>query len=83
MSELGIDPSLFSQVLMYYAHESFGSTWAGKPEIDPNRDEQTEGQEMTPHECLDIAYNRVSQDDLVEAGEFHKEFLRIPHAYCF
>ena len=69
---------------MYYAHESLGSTWAGKPEIDPTTDdEQTEGQEMTPFECLDLAYNRVLQDDLVMAGEFHREFFRVAHAYCF
>jgi protein phosphatase PTC7 len=46
--------------------------WAAEPEIDPtmdNEDEQIEGQEMTPYECLNLAYSDVLEDEQVEAGE--------------
>jgi len=72
--ESGVDPSLFSQALMYHAHRYSRSAWAGEPEIDPTMDyeerEQIEGWEMTPHECLDLAYGGVLREKYVQAGEY-------------
>ncbi len=72
--ESGVDPSLFSQALMYHAHRYSRNAWAGEPEIDPTLDyeerEQIEGWEMTPFECLDLAYQGVLREKSVQAGEF-------------
>ncbi|KAG6335364.1 hypothetical protein ID866_3727 [Astraeus odoratus] len=69
----GVDPSLFAQSLMYYAHRCCHESWAGEPEIDPTQDQdgqqaQVEGWELTPYRCLDLAYNSVLRDRLVRAG---------------
>ncbi|KAF8447971.1 phosphatase 2C-like domain-containing protein [Boletus edulis BED1] len=68
----GVDPSLFAQALMFYAHNSSHDSWAGEPEIDPTQDhgqhEDVRGREMTPYECLDLAYHQVLEEQLVEAG---------------
>ena len=37
--ESGVDPSLFSQSLMYHAHRYAQSGWPGEPEIDPTSHE--------------------------------------------
>ena len=79
-TESGVDPSLFSQALMYHAHRYCRSAWAGEPEIDPTLDyeerEQIEGWELTPFECLDLAYGGVLREKFVQAGEY---FLWRPH----
>ena len=58
---------------MYYAHQYSRNACAGEPEIDPTMDyeehEQIEGEEMTPYECLDLAYESVLRDKHVESGE--------------
>ena len=58
---------------MYHAHRYSRSAWAGEPEIDPTLDyeerEQIEGWEMTPYECLDLAYGGVLRERFVQAGE--------------
>ncbi|KAI6150775.1 phosphatase 2C-like domain-containing protein [Pisolithus tinctorius] len=68
----GVDPSLFAQSLMYYAHRSSRDSWAGEPEFDPTQDQQernqVDGRELTPYQCLDLAYHGVLRDNLVEAG---------------
>ncbi|KAI6108972.1 phosphatase 2C-like domain-containing protein [Pisolithus thermaeus] len=68
----GVDPSLFAQSLMYHAHRHSRDAWAGEPEIDPTQDQPErageDGREITPHQCLDLAYHSVLQDRLVEAG---------------
>lgn len=68
----GVDPSLFSQALMFHAHRYSRNAWAGEPEIDPTMDyeerEQIEGWEMTPYECLDLAYGGVLREKFVQAG---------------
>ncbi|KAF8077955.1 phosphatase 2C-like domain-containing protein [Lyophyllum atratum] len=68
----GIDPSLFSQALMYHAHRYSRNAWPGEPEIDPTLDyeerEEIEGWEMTPYECLDLAYGGVLREKFVQAG---------------
>jgi protein phosphatase PTC7 len=68
----GVDPSLFSQALMYHAHRYSRNAWAGEPEIEPTMDyeerEQIEGWEMTPYECLDLAYGGVLREKYVQAG---------------
>lgn len=68
----GVDPSLFAQALMYSSHNYSHDSWAGEPEIDPTQDhehsEDVRGREITPYECLDLAYRRVLREQLVEAG---------------
>lgn len=70
--ESGVDPSLFSQALMYHAHRYSRSAWAGEPEVDPTLDyeerEQIEGWEMTPYECLGLSYDGVLREKVVQAG---------------
>jgi len=70
--ESGVDPALFSQALMYHAHRYSRNAWAGEPEIDPTMDyeerEQIEGWEMTPYECLDLAYGGVLREKYVQAA---------------
>ncbi|RDB21375.1 Protein phosphatase PTC7 fig [Hypsizygus marmoreus] len=70
--ECGVDPSLFSQALMFHAHRYARNAWAGEPEIDPTLDyeerEEIEGWEMTPYECLDLAYGGVLREKFVQAG---------------
>ncbi|KAJ7091402.1 phosphatase 2C-like domain-containing protein [Mycena belliarum] len=70
--ESGVDPALFSQALMYHAHRYSRSAWAGAPEVDPALDyaerEQIEGWELTPYECMDLAYGGVLREKRVEAG---------------
>jgi protein phosphatase PTC7 len=71
--ESGVDPSLFSQALMYHAHRYSKDSWAGEPEIDPTLDyeerEQIEGWELTPYDCMDLAYGSVLREKAVQAGE--------------
>ncbi|KZP11994.1 hypothetical protein FIBSPDRAFT_898576 [Athelia psychrophila] len=70
--ESGVDPSLFSQTLMFHAHRYTRAAWAGEPEIDPTLEyeerEEVEGWELTPKECLDLAYGGVLRERMVEAG---------------
>jgi hypothetical protein len=58
---------------MYHAHRYSRNAWAGEPEIEPTMDyeerEQIEGWEMTPYECLDLAYGGVLREKYVQAGE--------------
>ena len=68
----GVDPSLFSQALMYHAHRYSKSSWAGEPETDPiqeaEENQQVEGWEMSPAECLELAYGGVLRERDVKAG---------------
>ncbi|KAJ6581554.1 phosphatase 2C-like domain-containing protein [Mycena capillaripes] len=70
--ESGVDPALFSQALMYHAHRYSRNGWAGEPEIDPTltyeEREQMDGWELTPYECMDLAYGGVLREKSVEAG---------------
>ncbi|PSR74921.1 hypothetical protein PHLCEN_2v9455 [Hermanssonia centrifuga] len=70
--ESGVDPSLFSQALMYHAHRYAKLGWPGEPEIDPTQDyeerEKVEGWELTPMECLELAYGGVLRENGVLAG---------------
>jgi len=71
---------------MYYAHQSSCTAWAGEPEIEPSVDleehEEMEGQEMTPYECLDLAYTDVLQEKPVEAGEHYYRQPGFPYHSC-
>ncbi|KAI5124507.1 hypothetical protein M0805_003031 [Coniferiporia weirii] len=70
--DVGVDPSLFSQALMYHAHRYSKQAWAGEPEIDPLHNyeerEQVQGWELTPRECLELAHGAVLREKTVEAG---------------
>lgn len=69
----GVDPSLFSQALMYHARRYAMTAWAGEPETDPTQDyeerERVDGWEITPAECLELAYGGVLRERTVLAGE--------------
>lgn len=77
--ESGVDPSLFSQALMYHAHRYSKVAWPGEPEVDPTQEyeerEQVEGWELTPLECLESAYGGVLRERNVLAGKhaFHRD----------
>lgn len=64
---------------MYHAHRYSRGAWAGEPEIDPALDyeerEEIEGWEMTPQECLDLAYGGVMRERFVEAGQYHSKLI--------
>ncbi|KAJ6630798.1 phosphatase 2C-like domain-containing protein [Mycena sp. CBHHK59/15] len=65
----GIDPSLFSQALMYYAHGHLQNGWAGEREVDPILEiAAAGGAEITPSECLQFAYQNVLAEKAVPAG---------------
>lgn len=71
-SDVGVDPSLFSQAIMYHAHRYSKQAWVGEPEIDPlltyEEREQPHGWEMSPQECLELAYGGVLREKTVQAG---------------
>ena len=71
-ADIGVDPSLFSQALMYHAHRYSKQAWVGEPEIDPlltyEEREQPQGWEMSPQECLELAYGGVLREKTVTAG---------------
>ena len=71
-SENGVDPSMFSQALMYHAHRYCKTSWAGEPETDPTlpEDHPVEGWELTPQECLDYAYGGVLREKSVVCGMY-------------
>ncbi|THH17808.1 hypothetical protein EW146_g3069 [Bondarzewia mesenterica] len=70
--ESGVDPSLFSQALMYHAHRYARIAWPGEPEIDPTKDfderEEVEGWELLPQECMKLAHQGVLRQKDVIAG---------------
>ncbi|KAI0065346.1 protein serine/threonine phosphatase 2C [Artomyces pyxidatus] len=70
--ESDVDPSLFSQALMYHAHRYAKMAWPGEPEIDPTQDyeerEAVEGWEMWPRDCLQAAHDAVLRERAVVAG---------------
>lgn len=72
-TDSGVDPSLFSQALMYHSHRYSKAAWPGEPEVDPMQEyeerEQVEGWELTPLECLESAYGGVLRERNVLAGE--------------
>ncbi|KAI0709214.1 protein serine/threonine phosphatase 2C [Earliella scabrosa] len=71
-TDSGVDPSLFSQALMYHAQRYAKAAWPGEPEVDPTQEyeerEQVEGWELTPLECLESAYGGVLRERNVLAG---------------
>jgi protein phosphatase PTC7 len=68
----GVDPSLFSQALMYHSHRYAKVGWPGEPEIDTTKDyedrEAVEGWELHPRECLKLAYQATLRERAVIAG---------------
>ncbi|KAF9069631.1 phosphatase 2C-like domain-containing protein [Rhodocollybia butyracea] len=77
----GINPAVFSQSLMYHAHRYSRNAWAGEPEIDPTLDyeqrEQVEGWELTPYNCMDLAFGGVQRERDVQAGSSTACFLSL------
>ncbi|KAI0054059.1 protein serine/threonine phosphatase 2C [Auriscalpium vulgare] len=71
-SDSGVDPSLFSQALMYHAHRYAKNGWPGEPETDPiqsyEEKEAVEGWELNPQECMKLAHDAVLREKFVLAG---------------
>ena len=78
--DAGVDPSLFTQALMYHAHRYAKSGWPGEPEIDPTQEyeerEKVEGWELRPTECLELAYGAVLMEKHVMAGASVRDWSR-------
>jgi len=67
----GVDPSLFSQALMFHAARYAKQGWAGEPESEPHADlysSPVEGWELTPKHCLELAYQAVLRERSVKSG---------------
>lgn len=68
----GVDPSLFSQALMYHSHRYAKVGWPGEPEVDATQDyedrEAVEGWELYPRDCLKLAYQATLRERAVVAG---------------
>ncbi|KAI9509374.1 phosphatase 2C-like domain-containing protein [Russula earlei] len=68
----GVDPSLFSQALMYHSHRYAKVGWPGEPEVDTTQDyearEAVEGWELHPLECLKLAYQATLRERDIIAG---------------
>jgi len=68
----GVDPSLFSQALMYHSHRYAKAGWAGEPEVDATQDyedrEAVEGWELHPRDCRKWAYQATLRERAVVAG---------------
>lgn len=58
--------------MAYHSRHRLTLEWAGEPEIDPMQNyeerEEVEGWELTPEECLELAYGGVLRERSVEAG---------------
>ncbi|KZV93392.1 hypothetical protein EXIGLDRAFT_645479 [Exidia glandulosa HHB12029] len=68
--QAGVDPSKFSQALMYHCHRYAQTSWAGEPPSDPTSEitEPIEGWELTPFDCIEAAHGAVLRDRAVDAG---------------
>ncbi|KAJ1308968.1 hypothetical protein OPQ81_004651 [Rhizoctonia solani] len=70
-SEDGVDPSLFSQALMYYASKHASSSWAGEPDFDPIEGTSVSGKTdkaLSPVEIMSRAYQDVLNEPSIECG---------------
>ena len=85
-AESGVDPSLFSQALMYHAHRYSSSAWPGEPEIDPTQEyeerEEVEGWELLPGNCMQLALEGVLRERAVLAGIYfpgihHRHLIQV------
>lgn len=69
-SESGVDPSAFSQALMFYADKAAQSALVSeKPSDASDASEWTDGDETYPHNILQKAFDDVQKDSEIEAGE--------------
>lgn len=69
---LGVDPSLFSQSLMYFASKHAASSWAGEPDYDPIEETTKLGKSditLSPVEIIARAYQNVLDEAAVQCGE--------------
>ncbi|KIO34274.1 hypothetical protein M407DRAFT_240612 [Tulasnella calospora MUT 4182] len=69
-SESGVDPGVFSQALMYHAARYAKRGWADDsyPSSANSTEESIQPWELTPENCLELAFNAVLRDTLVDAG---------------
>lgn len=68
----GVDPSLFSQALMYYASKHAVASWVGEPDFDPIEETSAAGRNdktLSPSEIMSLAYKDVLNEPSVECGE--------------
>ncbi|KAJ7046777.1 protein serine/threonine phosphatase 2C [Mycena alexandri] len=79
--ESGIDSSMFSQALMYYADQRFRNGWAGEPENDPTVKTTStaipEGIEMSPSHVMGLAHDALLADTTVDAGSSTACFITL------
>jgi protein phosphatase PTC7 len=69
----GVDPSLFSQALMYHAARYAKDGWPGEPESEPDVDlvsNPVQGWELLPKHCLELSYQAVLRESTIQAGLF-------------
>lgn len=70
-SDDGVDPSLFSQALMYFASKHAAASWVGEPDFDPIEETSTPGRNdktLSPSEIMSLAYKDVLNEPSVECG---------------
>jgi protein phosphatase PTC7 len=68
----GVDPSLFSQALMYFASKHAGASWAGEPDFDPIEEPASPAKSdkcLSPTEIISKAYQNVLNEPAVQCGE--------------
>ncbi|KAG8973327.1 hypothetical protein FRC05_008871 [Tulasnella sp. 425] len=69
-SDSGVDPGVFSQALMYHGARFAKRGWADDsyPSSVNSAEESIQPWELTPENCLELAFNAVLRDTLVDAG---------------
>ena len=68
----GVDPSLFSQSLMYFSSKHAATSWAGEPDYDPIEETAELGKSdvtLSPVEIIARAYQNVLDEPAVQCGE--------------
>ncbi|KAB5596363.1 Protein phosphatase PTC7 [Ceratobasidium theobromae] len=67
----GVDPSLFSQGLMYFASQHAATAWAGEADFDPIQETSALGKSdrtLSPVEIMSMSYQDVLNEPLIECG---------------
>jgi len=70
-ADSGVDPSLFSQALMYHAHRYAKRAWAGESDtLEASEEEETSSVwELSPEECMSLAHGAVLREKSVLCGQ--------------
>ncbi|QRV72829.1 protein phosphatase [Ceratobasidium sp. AG-Ba] len=67
-SDDGVDPSLFSQALMYFSAKHASTSWAGEPDFDPIEETGTTKptKSLSPKDIISNAYQDVLDEPAVQ-----------------